>query len=157
MLRSGTHVSNSSCILMLLGCCFRICYYRPQRSWAKVMFLQASVILSTGGEVVCLSACWDGIPPRSRHPPLGPDPPRIRHPPRSRHPPGSRCQHTVNERPVRILLECILVCLFCPRRSGVFQTYCFLVRAPTHCFWNTWTIERRISSSKKIRSLFKLY
>ena len=23
-------------------------YYRPQRSWAKAMFLQASVILSTG-------------------------------------------------------------------------------------------------------------
>ena len=27
-------------------------YYRPQRSWAKVMFLQASVILSTGGDLV---------------------------------------------------------------------------------------------------------
>ena len=24
-------------------------FYRPQRSWAKVMFLQASVILSRGG------------------------------------------------------------------------------------------------------------
>ena len=24
-------------------------YYRPQRSWGKVIFLQASVILSTGG------------------------------------------------------------------------------------------------------------
>ena len=46
------------------------------------------VCLSTGG--VCLSACWD-IPTRSRHPP------------------GGRLQHTVNERPVRILLECILV------------------------------------------------
>ena len=49
-------------------------FYRPQRSWAKVMFLQASVILSTGG--VCLSACWDTTPPRSR-------------PPQSRHPPGA--------------------------------------------------------------------
>ena len=70
--------------------------------------------------------------PRSRHPleqtPPGADIPRSRHPPppsrhspeqtppRSRHPspeqtppPGSRLQHTVNERPVRILLECILV------------------------------------------------
>ena len=47
--------------------------YRPQRSWAKVMFLQASVILSTGG--VCLSACWDTTtPPRADTPP-GPFPP----------------------------------------------------------------------------------
>ena len=34
-------------------------YYRPQRSWFKVMFLQASV---TGG--FYLSACWDTTPPR---------------------------------------------------------------------------------------------
>ena len=38
-------------------------------------------------------------PPQSRHPP----------PPGPGTPPGSRLQHTVNERPVRILLECILV------------------------------------------------
>ena len=89
-----------------------------------------SVCLSTGGEGVCLSACWD-TPPRSRHPnreqthppeqlsppsrpPLGADNPPEQTPHRSRHPigadpPGSRLQHTVNERPVRILLECILV------------------------------------------------
>ena len=101
---------------------------------AKVIFLHLSVILFTGG--VCLSACWDTTPPlvadtppeqtpsRSRHPP-GADtpPPRSRHPPeqtppQSRHPPpplgadtppGSRLRHTVNERPVRVLLECILV------------------------------------------------
>ena len=62
--------------------------YRPQRSWAKVMFLQASVILSTGGGV-CLSACWDThpqeqTPPGSRHPleqtPPGADTPESRHP-----------------------------------------------------------------------------
>ena len=52
---------------------------------AKVMFLQASVILSTGG--------GGGVSaPGSRHPP-----------------PRSKLRHTVNERPVRILLECILV------------------------------------------------
>ena len=28
---------------------FRVDFYRPQRSWGKVMFLQASVILLTGG------------------------------------------------------------------------------------------------------------
>ena len=42
-------------------------------------------------------------------------PPRDQRPPRTRQTPplGSRRQHTVNERPVRILLECILVyCTF---------------------------------------------
>ena len=98
-------------------------YYRPQRSWAKVMFLQASVILSRGGG---LPQCMLGYHP------LGADTPRSRHPPPDQTPlppgadtppeqtqapppdqtppsPGSRRQHTVNERPVRILLECILV------------------------------------------------
>ena len=40
--------------------------YRPQRSWGKVMFSQAFVILFTGG--VCFSACWD-TPPRADTPP----------------------------------------------------------------------------------------
>ena len=75
-------------------------------------------------------------PPESRHSPLGADtppgadPPGTRQPPRNQvhplglstpprtkytppgtkyTPPGSRLRHTVNERPVRILLECILV------------------------------------------------
>ena len=97
---------------------------------AKVIFLHLFVILFTGG--VCLSACWDTnhCPPWEQTPPLGADPPRpdtpqSRHPPRSRPPqeqthpppppgsrpppPGSRLQYTVYERPVRILLECILV------------------------------------------------
>ena len=58
-----------------------------------------------------------GEPPRTRQgeptpPPDQADPPGPRrHPPRTRQtpPPGRRLQHTVNERPVRILLECILV------------------------------------------------
>ena len=126
----------------------RLFCYRPQRSWAKVIFLQASVC-PQGGRGVCLSACWDippgpGRPPKtrppgSRHPPDQADPPgadtprtrqipweqtppdqadppradtpQSRHPPRPGRPPppGSRLQHTVNARPVRILLECILV------------------------------------------------
>ena len=83
-------------------------YYRPQRSWAKVMFLQASVILSTGG---CLPQCMLGCqtPPREQTPPQT-RPPQTRHtlpnqahhsprpgtlpreqtPPQTRHPPGSR-------------------------------------------------------------------
>ena len=72
--------------------------------------------------------------PRNRHPPRSRHPPQSRHPPeqtppsrhsradtpQSRHPPEqttpradtppeSRLQDTVNERPVRILLKCILV------------------------------------------------
>ena len=99
---------------------------------AKVIFLHLSVILFTGGVSASVHA---GIlhppgvdtpleqtlpqkqtPPPSRHPTWeqthtpGADPPRSRHPTWSRHPPpGSRLRHTVNERPVRILLECILV------------------------------------------------
>ena len=42
-----------------------------------------------------------------RHPPDQGEPP----PGPCRPPPGRRLQHTVNERPVRILLECILVVL----------------------------------------------
>ena len=57
--------------------------YRPQRSWAKVIFSQACVKNSVhggGGEGVCLSACWDT--PQTRHPP-----PRDQaHPPEQTHP-----------------------------------------------------------------------
>ena len=63
--------------------------YRPQRSWGKVMFSQACVILFTGG---CLPQCMLGYThPQSRHP-LGADTPPSRHPeqtPPSRHPPGA--------------------------------------------------------------------
>ena len=82
--------------------------YRPQRSWAKVMFLQACVCPRGG----CLPQCMLGSPP-GPGPPLGADTPLPDQiPPGSRlqaPPPGSRLQHMVNERPVCILLECILV------------------------------------------------
>ena len=87
---------------------FLILYYWPQRSWAKVMFLQVCVILFTGGwGKLCLSACWDtthlpppgaDTSPRSRHPP-GADPPnppweqtspQEQTPPRADAPPSSR-------------------------------------------------------------------
>ena len=94
-----------------------------------------SVCLSTRGKG-CLPQCMlgchsppdqapprpgppDHTPPRADHHPPGPGtpspreqttPPWTRHiPPGSRPPPESRLQHTVNEWPVRILLECILV------------------------------------------------
>ena len=69
-------------------------YYRPQRSWGKVIFSQASMILFTGG--VCLSACWDTTP-RTRQASL----------PREQ----SILGDTVNGRVVCILLECNLVIL----------------------------------------------
>ena len=62
-----------------VGCLSRIgslsrCNYRPQQSWAKVIFSQACVKNSVHrGEGVCLSACWDttpgpGKPPREQTP-----------------------------------------------------------------------------------------
>ena len=77
--------------------------YRPQRSWGKVIFSQASVILLTGGEV-CLSACWDTNPP----PPPRADTPRADTPLRSRPPLQSMLGDTGNVRVVHILLECNL-------------------------------------------------
>ena len=75
-------------------------YYRPQRSWGKVMFLQASVILLTGGGeyLTRYTPPGPGTPPGTRYtprdqvPPLGPGtpPPRTRYPPRDQvhRPPG---------------------------------------------------------------------
>ena len=90
--------------------------YRPQRSWGKVMFLQASVILLTGGGYLTrytppgtrytppgtrytppgtrYTPPGPGTPPpRTRYTPPGPGtPPRDQvHPPRDQvHPPGTR-------------------------------------------------------------------
>ena len=82
--------------------------YRPQRSWAKVMFLQASVILSTGGSPAGRThpppPVGEPLPPGGEPPgkeiPLGGEPPQEEEPPP---------RDTVNKQPVRILLECILV------------------------------------------------
>ena len=55
-------------------------------------------------------------PPWSRHPPPGADPP----------PPGSRLRHTIYERPVHILLECILVFLmFLKKKRLSFRFFSF--------------------------------
>ena len=82
--------------------CNRLDYYRPQRSWAKVIFSQACVKNSVhrGGRGG-LPQCMLGYPPGTRHTPPRADtttPPGTRHttPPRdqahpplqSRHPPG---------------------------------------------------------------------
>ena len=76
--------------------------YRPQRSWAKVIFSPTCVKNSVHRVGGCLPQCMLGYPPGtrppgSRHPP-GPDPPGSDTPPdqtppgpgpRSRHPPGA--------------------------------------------------------------------
>ena len=66
-------------------------YNRPQRSWGKVMFSQASVILLTGGVSASVHAGIHSPPPQSRHPP-GADTPWEQTPPgadtlQNRHPP----------------------------------------------------------------------
>ena len=97
-------------------------FYRPQRSCGQgnIFTPVCHSFCSQGGGG--LPQCMLGYhpppeqtpPPWSRPTPPGPDPPRTRPPrdqipPEQTTPPGSRLQHTVYERPVRILLECILV------------------------------------------------
>ena len=72
-----------------------------------------------------------GRPPQIRHspgtrqtPPDQTDPPRTRQTPWDQaDPPGSRLQHTVYERPVRILLECLLVILYICKNSKNYNLY----------------------------------
>ena len=80
--------------------------FLPAAIVAKVIFLHLSVILFTGG----LPQCMLGY----HTPPDQADPP-----------PGSRLQHTVYERPVRILLECILVNNL--KNSTLFFKYFYFV------------------------------
>ena len=68
-------------------------------------------------------------PPGSRHPSWEQTSPKSRHTPREQTPPiadtpRSRLRHTVNERPVRILLECILVSLFLSVAPLIISTSC---------------------------------
>ena len=84
----------------MLGC---LNFYRQQRSWGKVIFSQASVILLTGG-----SACSGGAGPEGVSGPGGLPAPR-----------GGLVETPPSGWPllwaVRILLECLLVhnCLAC--------------------------------------------
>ena len=95
--------------------------------WGKVMFLQVSVILLTGWVGVCLSACWDTTP-QEAHPPFFLNffsiifqnyfsifdqlfyhlfHTTIIQPPPTTPPPTTPPVPMVNERAVRILLECM--------------------------------------------------
>ena len=124
-------------------------YYRPQRSWGKVIFLHVSVILFTGwGD---LPHCMlEYTPPDQRQ-----TPPRGRHTPRTRHPPGAdtppgvdppeqtplpaQCMlgDTANKQVVRILLECNLVICLLSFRCLVMETNVHLVslNAITLCIY----------------------
>ena len=70
-------------------------FYRPQRSWAKVIFSQACVKNSVhggGGEGGCLPQCMVGYTPKDQAAPPGTrqTPPSRHHPPGSGSPPGTR-------------------------------------------------------------------
>ena len=134
--RSLNEVGNIGIVVLTRVCEKPDCYYNARngsgnrqrnhnsanrRCWLGFSFLPAATScgqgyvfirvchsVNMGG--VCLSACWDTIPPEQTpagsRPHLGANtPPGNRHSP----PPGSRLRNTVNERPVCILLECILV------------------------------------------------
>ena len=82
-------------------------------------------------------------PPRSRPPSPGTDTPPADTPPDQAHSPpgadtslGSRLQHTVNERPVRILLECILALGCFSTFSCLFLSFLFLWKVffTEYCF-----------------------
>ena len=63
-------------------------FYRPQRSWAKVMFLQACVCPRGGGVSASVHAGIPTPPPwADAPPPPGADPPQSRHPPGPGSPP----------------------------------------------------------------------
>ena len=74
--------------------------YRPQRSWGKVMFSQACVILFTGG---CLPQCMLGYytPLGNRHPPQSRHSPQSRHPPSRADTPLPCCRHPQEQTPPR--------------------------------------------------------
>ena len=118
LLRMVIHLWHSS------SSCF---CYRPQRSCGQGNIFAGNMLssCSRGGGSASVHA---GIPPpgevhppgKHRAPPPGSTAPREAHTPLgstppcpgSTPPPRSRLRHTVNERPVCILLECTLV-LFC--------------------------------------------
>ena len=102
--------------------------YRPQRSCGQGnIFTPVCHSVHRGGLPQCMLG-YQHPPDQTHtpHPPPGSRPPQDQTTPGIRHPPpeqtpcppqGSRLQHTVYERPVRILLECILVQLFIKQQA----------------------------------------
>ena len=101
-------------------------YYRPQRSWGKVIFFfqkRVSRILSTGGGGACVVGghVWQGgVHGRGACVAGG----HVWH----ACPPWQILRDTVNERAVYILLECILVlCSFGTYHVFIFEQECIPV------------------------------
>ena len=103
---------------------FQFNYYRPQRSWGKIIFSEACVRNSVhrgvsaplhAGIHTPLGPEADTPPGPEADTPPGPQEQTPPPPPQSRPPPGTDPQaqcmlgDTGNKRAVRILLECILV------------------------------------------------
>ena len=122
----GTHpTGNAFFLLCFCGTCW--IHYRPQWSWAKVMYLQVCVILFTGEVSASVHAGIPNPPPpgsRHTHPPRA-DTPQEQTPPQSRQPPGADTHPLRADTPPEqtpreqtpplpeadfdMLLECILV------------------------------------------------
>ena len=89
-----SHVHKKHCIFQL-NSIINIAFYHPQRSWGKVIFSQASVILSTGGG----EYLGRYTPPRTRCPPGTRCPPQTRHTPRPGTPPWDQVPHRPGTHP----------------------------------------------------------
>ena len=98
---------------------------------AKIMFLHVSVILLTGG----LPQCMLGYHPPGQTP-QEQTPQRADTHPGADTPPGSRLRHTVNERSVRILQECILVCYL----TGIYRYLIALWLTLCHLNCHLWSL-----------------
>ena len=95
---------------------------------------------------------WTTYPPRLHTPPDYVPPLQTMYPPSGLHtpaprtmyppgadPPGRRLQHTVYERPVRILLECILVCdwiYFRKKFRSLCAKICIILHEKIQFFWS---------------------
>ena len=91
------------------------------RKFAKMLFLHLSVILSTVGRGVCLSACWDTPHPPGQTPPLG------RHHPLGRNPPPPKF-HSFTLRisflrklTIFFFFFCIFALFLCSANSKTFR------------------------------------
>ena len=134
---------------------YYLCFYRPQRSWGKVIFSEACVKNSVHGGVVPgqVHLPWAGTPPgryttqtgtlpRQVHPPGRYTPWQV-HPHRytpwsgtlqGRYPPPqAQCMlgDTGNKRAVRILLECNLVIYL--RCTFLLNSFTFCLQISYYC------------------------
>ena len=119
--------------MIIRNLCFAYDYYRPQRNCGQG-YVFTRVCDSVQGGSPCKETPWEGGTPwQGDHPPKGGTPPEggtpparrplgRRHPLTRRSPSKETPPHKVNERPVHILLECILVEINYPlMKSNLFK------------------------------------